>query len=55
MLTVSQLVSPNLQSDRQLGKQAGRQKHTMWGFFSGKLGFKQWGNLLLAGQATVER
>ena len=51
---------PISQSGKQLVRQsvgqAGRQTetHTL-GFFSGRLGFKQWGAQILSGQATIER
>ena len=50
-LAVSQSVSQaSSQLDSQLGKQAGRQ----FGFFSGRLGFKQWGEQLLLEVTAIE-
>ena len=56
-LTVSQSVSQSgKQSVRQSVGQAGRQTEThSLGFFSGRLGIKQWGEQILPEQAMVER
>ena len=55
-VTVSQLVSQSSKrSVKHLVRQAGRRKQTHGlDFFSGRLGFKQWGERQLSEQAMVE-